>query len=147
MLSNDDIDSIAHKIGLDPWYAGAIPRDYVKDIRINPEAVKLYIINLQTSQEEGSHWTAAIIGNGRCLFFDSYGLPPVASLEKLLVKHHIKDFWYQDEQFQQQSSRCGWFCLWWAKFTLIDKRPMSELNAKTCNEEVIKKFQSMLSPT
>ena len=151
VLNNDDLDKLANQLKL-TQFNGAIPRDFVLNIQptIKP---KCYIINLQTSAESGSHWTACIINknsinsNGRCIYFDSYGLPPPQELETLLVKNNIKNFYYQDEVLQKNSNRCGWFCLYFLKFHLIDKRPLEELTPKTCNESIIKKFQSMLSPT
>ena len=40
--------------------------------------VKAYIINTEKSNKSGEHWVAVIFNNnGKVLYFDSYGLPPL----------------------------------------------------------------------
>ena len=40
------------------------------------------IINIDHSQNQGTHWTGLFIKNGISYYFDSYGFPPLDELKK-----------------------------------------------------------------
>lgn len=140
-MSNEDINELVKRLNLSKYYAGTIARDQI--FIIKPTKVqKFYVINFETSNEEGSHWVAIIIDNTRCVYFDSYGLPPPAELESMLLTNSISELFFQDEQLQTNSNRCGWFCLFFGIYHLIKKLPLDDLTIKTVNEKIIKDFQT-----
>src|SRR5215510_1051712 len=58
-----------------PTYLGALPVDYLKQIEIN-EYPSCVVINLDKSNQSGSHWVCAYFDTERNVeFFDSYAIP------------------------------------------------------------------------
>jgi hypothetical protein len=103
-------------------------RDEIKD-NLN---VGFYIINLDTSDNEGTHWTAVYSHPLKSYYFDSYGFIPPIELE---VK--IKPFIYNDKDIQDwNSDACGWFCIAFIKF-LHNKN-----DKETAYKEFLKLFSS-----
>ena len=87
-------------------------RDEIKDNL----HVGFYIINLDTSNNEGTHWTVCYAHPLKSYYFDSYGFLPPLELER-----KIKPFLYNDKDIQDWNSEaCGWFCIAFIKF-LYDK--------------------------
>ena len=103
-------------------------RDEIKD-NLN---VGFYIINLDTSDNEGTHWTACYSHPLKSLYFDSYGFIPPLELEQ-----KIKPYIYNDKDIQDWNSEaCGWFCIAFIKF-LYDKN-----DKEIAYKEFLKLFSS-----
>lgn len=103
-------------------------RDEIKD-NLN---VGFYIINLDTSKNEGTHWTACYSHPLKSYYFDSYGFIPPLELEK-----KIKPYIYNDKDIQDWNSEaCGWFCIAFIKF-LCDKN-----DKETAYKEFLKLFSN-----
>jgi hypothetical protein len=103
-------------------------RDEIKD-NLN---VGFYIINLDTSDHEGTHWTACYSHPLKSLYFDSYGFIPPLELEQ-----KIKPYIYNDKDIQDWNSEaCGWFCIAFIKF-LYDKN-----DKEIAYKEFLKLFSS-----
>ena len=69
------------------------------------------IVNLQNSNESGSHWVAFYKNNEKKYYFDSYGDAP---LPKELVKYlGSENLYYNSERFQNYNDPaiCGHLCL------------------------------------
>lgn len=105
-----------------------------------------YIINLDNSDGEGTHWTGLYFKNSpmTSLYFDSFGFVP-----PLEVEEKIKPYIYNDKDIQDYNSKaCGWYCLAFIKF-LNDKNDkkvafkeflnLFKNNAKE-NDDILKKY-------
>ena len=75
-----------------------------------------YIINLDTSENTGTHWTSMYKHPLQSYYFDSYGFVP-----PLEVEIKIKPYLYNERDIQDWNSKaCGWFCIAFINF-LCDK--------------------------
>ena len=75
-----------------------------------------YIINLDTSENTGTHWTSMYKHPLQSYYFDSYGFVP-----PLEVEIKIKPYLYNERDIQDWNSKaCGWFCIAFIIF-LCDK--------------------------
>ena len=83
MLSKIEIDSIAKTLDI------KIDGVFMKNELIFERQNRNYIINLDDSGNDGTHWTALIVENNQ-FYFDSYGCPPpeqIISFCKKAKKH------------------------------------------------------------
>jgi hypothetical protein len=91
-----------------------------------------YIINLDISKNEGTHWTGVYYHPLKSYYFDSYGFIAPAELED-----KIKPYEYNDKDIQDWNSEaCGWFAIAFIKF-LHDKN-----NKEIAYKEFLKLFTS-----
>ena len=105
-----------------------------------------YIINLDNSNGNGTHWTALYFqGNPlNSYYFDSFGFVP-----PLEVEQKIKPYLYNDADIQDfNSEACGYYCLAFIK-VLHDKnnielafRQFLQLfsNKTTENDNILEKY-------
>lgn len=71
-----------------------------------------YIINLDTSNNRGTHWTSLYYHPLNSYYFDSFGFVP-----PLEVEEKIKPYLYNDKDIQDwDSDACGWYCIAFIKF-------------------------------
>lgn len=85
-----------------------------------------YIINLDNSNGNGTHWTSLYFHPLNSCYFDSYGFVP-----PLEVEQKIKPYIYNDADIQDfNSEACGYYALAFIKF----------LNDKTNKEIAFKEF-------
>ena len=68
-----------------------------------------YILNLDDSENQGTHWCSFIITDYYVLYCDSFGMPPPEKVYQLFLKTK-KDLYVNKRQFQHiDSVLCGWF--------------------------------------
>lgn len=106
MQSNVDLENKIRKLDIHP-YIGTFSGDCLPKIR----RVGCYIINMEDADKGvGTHWVAFIIRpNGRCWYFDSFGLPPRESVKEFLKPCKTV---YNMKQIQNiNSSICGYYCI------------------------------------
>ena len=106
MLSNFDLEDIADKMKLD--LIGVFSKDVLPSERVAGS----YIINLQDQNDgNGTHWTAfKIFDNGKCCYFDSFGMPMPPDVNKFLMK--FKPVATNNRTIQDvKSDKCGYFCI------------------------------------
>ena len=66
------------------------------------------VINLDTSKTSGTHWTCYFLSPEKCIYFDSYGLPPPIEL----VNYTGRGLYYNTFILQDTKSPiCGHLCL------------------------------------
>lgn len=71
-----------------------------------------YIINLDTSDSTGTHWTSLYYHPIHSYYFDSFGFVP-----PLEVEEKIKPYIYNNQDIQDWNSKaCGWYCIAFIKF-------------------------------
>jgi len=109
-LTDIDIKNFANQYKLP--LENILMRDEIK----NHLKVGFYVINLDTSDDEGTHWTVCYAHPLKSYYFDSYGFVPPLELEQ-----KIKPYIYNDKDIQDWNSEaCGWYCIAFIKF-LCDK--------------------------
>lgn len=99
-------------------FGGVFPKDKIKGCRRNKCG---FIINIDSSSEEGEHWVALFINNKKGEYFDSFGLPPFEKEIKIFIFRNCKKGCvYSSKQLQSfESQTCGvyamLFVLWGCK--------------------------------
>ena len=72
-----------------------------------------YVVNLDMSQQPGSHWIAIEISKSKCKneYFDSYGLgPPTACFKRFMKYNYI----YNSKRLQHSlSTTCAQWCIYY----------------------------------
>jgi hypothetical protein len=74
------------------------------------------VFNNQNSYEEGEHWLALHYNeNGKCLFFDSYGLSPnnYSKITKYIKNTSRGQFGFNMKRVQGDSEYCGLYCVFY----------------------------------
>ena len=115
---------------------------YAKD-QLKPDMIKrkhFYIINLDDSIGNGTHWTAFYVDNYRIEYFDSYGVKPI----EIICRNY--EFIYNSGQIQSYESKaCGYYCLYFIYhrsddynfYEIIKQFSLVDLNY---NQNLIKNF-------
>jgi hypothetical protein len=73
------------------------------------------IVNLQNSDQPGSHWVAVVVAPTCCYYFDPFGIAPPTVLSRWMkaYKNLVK---MNDSQLQHiESHRCGLYCYYFIK--------------------------------
>ena len=78
-----------------------IMRDETKDIKQDG----FYVLNLDTSKGNGTHWTAFYYHPLKSYYCDSFGFVPPEEVEE-----KIRPYLYNDKDIQDYNSdACGWY--------------------------------------
>jgi hypothetical protein len=96
------------------------------------------IVNLENSNQSGSHWVAYYKNNNKKYYFDSYGkAPPPKELVKYLGP---KNLFYNSERIQNcnDPAICGHFCL--IVLEKLSKDGNYEYILKTLDENVVNRI-------
>ena len=104
---------------------GVFAKDQIK----KPLKDGFYIINLDNSDGNGTHWTALYkINDAFSLYWDSFGFPPPEYIDNILYKYD-----YNKKQIQDiDSTSCGFYCVAFIKF-LSDKSDKLTAFKTFCN--------------
>ena len=92
-------------------FMGTFPSDQVQIQKSSyPQA---FIVNTEPSTSAGEHWTALIVTDKKCLFFDPLGCEMLnVSLLKTLRNAGITMYKYNNCQIQSIfSNNCGYYCV------------------------------------
>ena len=85
-------------------FGGIYAKDQLESVMIKHN--QFYIINLDDSIGNGSHWVACFYDGNKIEYFDSYGLKPV----QIISENY--DYIYNSSQLQSYESKaCGYYCL------------------------------------
>lgn len=104
-LSNIDIEKYVKILKINN-FRGCYMRDELKNLRCN--SVECGVLNLNLSNESGSHWTSWFKINNDKYYFNSFGLPP----PKELVDYLGSPILYSTFQLQGMNDQnCGKWCL------------------------------------
>jgi hypothetical protein len=138
MLTNYDIEKICEKLDLP--LVGVFMRDTLPKER----KIGSYVINMDSSEGDGTHWVFAKIfcdsdrfdsGSDSddssiqnkycgCLYFDSFGIGMPKEVEEFLKPFSIKLI--NTKQIQNiNSTQCGWFCIYCDYFLETNKKSKS----------------------
>lgn len=79
---------------------------------------RLFVANTDPHTRPGSHWVAFYFTpRGRCIYFDSYGMPPVNRQLLNFAKRHDQHWAYNSKKLQDTNSKvCGQYCLMFAYY-------------------------------
>jgi len=101
-LTNFEIISICKSYGIP--LVGCFMKDEMPKLRHDGN----YIINLDSSNHGGSHWTCLVIHGKDSISFDSFGCVPPTEVEKFIHgKYGFNNWIIQD----LKSTNCGFFCI------------------------------------
>ncbi len=114
MSTNVELESICKSLDIKN-FRGVYMMDEIE--KLSPSRNESYIVNLQNSNEHGSHWLS-IYKKGKSIFyFDSYGAPIPNEIRKHYKTYKINNFQsddniYPDKPLQTYSQTiCGHLCV------------------------------------
>ena len=109
--SNFELNQIAQTNSIALGINNIIMKDQITNSDTNT-----WIINLESSNKQGTHWVAMIKFSNIYFFFDSYGAIPPTSIIKY-VKSEAGIVAYNNYIIQSlDSTMCGFFCLTFLHF-------------------------------
>ena len=116
--------------------------------RINIPKLKngTYVINLDHSENTGTHWIVVLVKSNEVIHFDSFGVEyiPKEIMEK--IKNSFKNIKSNIFRIQDNSSiTCGYFCILFIEYMLNNKTLTDFTNLfSPCdfkkNDEIIKSY-------
>ena len=99
-LNNKQIDNILKNFKL---YDKCIMTDEGYKLKNN----HYYVVNLNNSKQNGSHWCGLYYNKDKSIYFDSYGYYPDKEIEK-----YLNSYDYSNKQIQDlYSSSCGFYSI------------------------------------
>lgn len=111
ILTNFDIEDICADLQIP--LVGVLMKDEIKNLKTG-----CYVMNLQNSDQSGSHWTSFIVSNTCIYYSDSFGLYPVERIYQMFLKSG-KQLYINSKQIQDiKSTVCGWFAISFLFFML-----------------------------
>jgi hypothetical protein len=145
LLSNLDLEYYCKLLNI-PLFS-VLSKDLFNDFK--PKKGN-YIINLNDSDEAGSHWTCLKLLNEEAIYYDSFGLPMPDDILMFIKRYDKKiPIIYSTDQIQHfDSIYCGFFVLFWLYFFhthkcrhfkyLINKHnALFNLKNKNINDKII----------
>lgn len=105
-MSNFDILYYVKKLGIS-HFRGVFMRNKLP--RSGPWENESAILNLDSSEGLGSHWTAFLKRGSKVIYYNSFGVPPPIEVQEYFINSVI---FYNCEQDQQMDEViCGHLCL------------------------------------
>ena len=104
-LSNIEIISICKQYVL--GLTECCMKNELHTIKVNGH----YIINLENSNQPGTHWCCLVTEKDCCFYFDSFGCLPPQEVQNLLQKYYKRIYFNNKIIQNMQSVLCGYFCL------------------------------------
>ena len=97
-----------------PVFGGVYPCNRLPRI-INGKH-QLFIANTDPAHKPGQHWVAFYFHhNGKCTYFDSYGLPPMKDAFVKFMDNNSTAWVYNTKLLQHHNSTlCGEYCIFFA---------------------------------
>lgn len=107
-LSNFQIEEKCKKLKIKN-FTGVFMRDELKrNKKCDSECM---IINIDHSNNNGTHWTCLYKENGSSFYFDSFGLPPTLEVKDYLSNEKYR--YYNSFEIQKFSEViCGHYCIY-----------------------------------
>ena len=143
--TNVELEAIAKEIGV------KLNGIYMKDELTGKIKDGNYILNLENSNQGGSHWTAMYKTKNKYYYSDSFGVTiPETLIRNLNINEN--NLFFNEIQIQDMSStRCGFFALYFLYCMSLKKPIQKRLNDylrpfdfedKKENDLIVKKFFS-----
>ena len=116
--TNSDLYSIAIKLKL------KLVGIYMKDELEDNLKEGNYIINLENSNQSGSHWTCFIKDKNNVYYYDSFAVVPPQNAYNIFLKN-VDNIYYIDKHDQNlDSMSCGYWVISYLYFMNNTKGPM-----------------------
>lgn len=111
MFTNEIQHILDHGIWIKRLQAKVCAKDLLP--KQKPSDVKAYIINTAKSHKSGEHWVAVIFyPNGKAVYFDSYGLPPLEMEIIHFIQNNSRSWTYSNQTIQSRLGKvCGHYCI------------------------------------
>ena len=143
-LTNSDLYSICIKLKIK--LVGVFMKDELEDNLKEGN----YIINLENSDQSGSHWTCFIKNKDNIYYYDSFGVVPVQNLYNISVKNSLNLYYIDKHDQNLDATSCGWWVVSFLYFMNTTKGNMLDRmkkfdkkfnNKKTIDNEIeLKKY-------
>jgi len=104
-ISNFFIEDVCKKYGIQ------LNGVYMRNTLPEDMPIGNYIVNLEPTNCNGTHWVAIVVGTDQCCTFDSFGVVPCQQSYDLLKKKFDKIYYSTKDIQNLNSSACGYFCL------------------------------------
>lgn len=119
-LSNFDLFDISEYYNLD--LVDVVQKDLLNNCKFVDNG--FYIINNQDSSEgNGTHWTALFLSKNISFFFDSFGCSPSVEIVKFVKRFKSKHLYYNNFIIQDlKSDNCGYYCIAFILFIERNKK-------------------------
>jgi hypothetical protein len=130
-VSNIQLQQLADSLKIP--LAGIVMKNQLIDL---PAKQGYYIVNLQSSFEGGgTHWTAVVLGKGKCLYFDSYGALPPLEVIDFMKRSKGRGYTYNESIIQAMKSElCGFYCMGlFLYLSRNSKKPIDEAMEEFCD--------------
>jgi hypothetical protein len=94
-------------------FKGVFAKDQLKNIKINKRKPMSCVLNLENSNQNGSHWTLVHYEPKMKFieYFDSFGISPPKEAIVFMKKFNKKIFYSDNELQKKDSILCGFFCI------------------------------------
>jgi hypothetical protein len=97
--------------------------------RINLSKKKVYIVNLQNTNQPGTHWVLVSSLDSRFIFyFDPFGVGPTKDITRDIKKTGLPCYYNCRDVQALTSDSCGYFCSFVAKKLIRGESPEQALN-------------------
>jgi len=120
-LTNFEIENIVNSIFINSASQNTIFRGvFMRDnLNLSPNKEEIGILNLDSIENNGTHWVLYYKSNHNCYYFDSFGQGPPEELLKYL-KNNI---WASTFVLQEIGSKyCGYLCICLLKYIVEYKK-------------------------
>lgn len=96
-------------------FKGVYPADQIPRIWARPAAL---VFNTDDHNKPGTHWVAIYVNKeGRGLYFDSYGYPPIIKKHAECIRRNCTFFEWNTFRLQNEASYvCGHYCIMFLHF-------------------------------
>ena len=107
-LSTSDINNMLSGVKI---FKGTFPSDLVP-LRSKTQT-QAFVINTSGNNLPGSHWVALIVSDGKCRYFDSFGVENLnLDILTVLKEVGITNYDFCSRQIQPlYSDKCGFYCV------------------------------------
>jgi hypothetical protein len=116
--TNSDLYSIAIKLKI------KLNGIYMKDELEDNLKEGNYIINLENSNQSGSHWTCFIKDKNNIYYYDSFGVVPPQNLYDISVKNSLNLYYIDKHDQNLDSTSCGYWVIAFLFYMNNTKGPM-----------------------
>ena len=89
---------------------------------------RIFIANTHPASRKGEHWVAFYFPpQGKCIYFDSFGLPPIIPSFVDFMEKNAKNWTYNSKRLQDFNSNvCGHYCLLFAYY-MARRKPLHQM--------------------
>lgn len=92
-------------------------------VQIPSNSGKFYVLNLQNSWQDGSHWVLLSCLDRQIFYFDPYGYPPTKEVTQWIQRTGRPCIFSEIDEQTYSSEACGYYCIFVAKHLLAGASP------------------------